>query len=357
MQDVEKLNTIKSKYAKVFEVEEILNDYFGEDRVDVQYQEAFDIYLRDNREVSVTVLIHFPEVTVTNENNASTVVRDLWVKFYVAKTGTLVSSFTMSRSTFTPAEVYSQYIHSHLPRLYAGMNLSVFKEPCLGTGPIRTTILSLNTFMDSNLWQLFCLELDKYVHTESLAGVPYISLEKIHSRNLCLESEYTGSDILYNKFIFEQHNQILRHFTYYLLDNFPFRFSYVGNRYILGLSKSAFRIQVSNFFIRWYNKNKMYAGDTSSYKSLLQQGILVERVYENTKFYSLGDNQICHDLHNSYVCTFKGQEITVNVIEDKDNNESRALLLLSLQYIEPLIIQIQRFINYDYEQHRIIPKG
>jgi hypothetical protein len=101
----------------------------------------------------------------------------------------------------------------------------------------------------------------------------------------------------------------------------------------------------------------MYTNDTSSYKSLLQQDILVERVYENTKFYSLGDSKICQDLHNSYVCTFKGQEIKVNITEDKDNNESRALLLLSLQYIEPLIIQIQRFINYDYEQHRIIPKG
>ena len=54
-----------------------------------------------------------------------------------------------------------------------------FKSPCLGSGPIKSTVATLALGYDEAIRQLFCLELDKYVRVESIAGIPYRYLEKI----------------------------------------------------------------------------------------------------------------------------------------------------------------------------------
>ena len=58
-----------------------------------------------------------------------------------------------------------------------------FKSPCTGSGPINSTLATLATDYDEGIWQLFCLELDRYVRVESIEGVPYHRLESISASN------------------------------------------------------------------------------------------------------------------------------------------------------------------------------
>ena len=53
------------------------------------------------------------------------------------------------------------------------------QTPCTGRGPINSTLSTLAIGYDEAIWQLLCLELDRYVRVESIDGVPHYRLENI----------------------------------------------------------------------------------------------------------------------------------------------------------------------------------
>ena len=153
------------------EVTEIFKDYFGNDRVELKTcDEGYDI------------IVYFPSVTVTNENNQSVVIKDLFAKVPIQANGKLLrSKFSLMRTTYTVQQAQSGYTHSHVS---STTPLGDWGSPCLGTGPINNTIRTLE---DQNcdfeelktFWRLFCVELDEYTQVESLTGGPYIRLSSI----------------------------------------------------------------------------------------------------------------------------------------------------------------------------------
>ena len=109
-------------------------------------------------------------------------IRGLYVRIIIRPTGEIVGLFNIGRSIYTEAEVKAGYVHSHVPSRSPD-HLNVFNTPCLGTGPIKSTISILNKEFDENQWLLFCRQLDQYVHTESLIGVPYIRMSRVGEIN------------------------------------------------------------------------------------------------------------------------------------------------------------------------------
>ena len=131
----------------------------------------------------IFILVHFPHVRVTNEHDRFVDINHLWAKVKVSYNGTLNGGFTLNRSEYTLLHIRSHYMHSHISSIPT-RDFTQFQNPCTGSGPINGTISALNRDYDEDMWNMFCLELSKYVTVESVAGRPYHYLEKLGTSDM-----------------------------------------------------------------------------------------------------------------------------------------------------------------------------
>ena len=197
---------------KPLKVLEIFNDFFGESRVDLQglvskesIKESIEKYFNTLEKLQnantteiltkisytdCSIIIHFPNVRITNEHDKYVDVRNLWAKVKIRqKDGLIVEKFSINRSEYPISHLMGRYMHSHASSIPFG-DLSLFQQPCTGYGPINRTIESLSMEFNSDLWALFCLELDKFMCTESIEGTPYHRLEAIGIGNPCYDNNF-----------------------------------------------------------------------------------------------------------------------------------------------------------------------
>lgn len=133
----------------------------------------------------IKIVVHIPEKEVINENNESTTIYDVYVRIdiqVIAGNLPSISNFSITRGTYTEKEIDKGYIHSHLPAAACAEDFITFRKPCLGTSPLSKTVSTLSRIdenYDMELWNLFVLELDLFLGTESLDGIPYISLKRL----------------------------------------------------------------------------------------------------------------------------------------------------------------------------------
>lgn len=160
-------------------VEEIAVDIFGEERVDVVAGngngDGFD------------VIIHFPEIGITNSEGAGHVIRDLYVKLSVTpkldKLGSKTDykafiEFSGRRRTFTLKEWESGYIHSHLHSGHWG-----WSGFCTGHSAFRSLLEETMLSVTEEAWTTLLLSIPNYVKWESIEGGPYTLIKNIQYRN------------------------------------------------------------------------------------------------------------------------------------------------------------------------------
>lgn len=287
------------------------------------------------------IIIKFPEVTVTNEYNRSIIIKDLFVELPMI--GNLLESrFRMIRTTYDITQWLSGYSHSHLPRI-SHNNIPYWEYPCLGSGPLKSTIETLKHSYDEEFVGLFCLELSKYVTVESLAGIPHIRLENVgaNTNNILKVKNYKGRFIA-NK------NIIDPFFKYYIKHN-PIKIAYVNSNYVMGESLTDLWIKLSNSFIEWANTNidnPVYVLQEWLNSGFLQYVIINNGVvYKNLEQSVLGR---INALDGEEMFNFKGvmQKLTIeNVVIDNDNKT----LLLAPEVCEYFVTIILKLINYKYD--------
>lgn len=136
--------------------ESIINDFF----------QSYGLY---------RLVVHFPDITITNTNEASHQIKDLFVGFTLDRT-CRVKYMNGRRATFSRAEFLSNYGHSHL----SGTSHNSWGRFCVGHGPIgqAITLLAHEDF-DPIEFRLLCYHLKMYVKHESIEGVPYYNMEDI----------------------------------------------------------------------------------------------------------------------------------------------------------------------------------
>lgn len=287
------------------------------------------------------IIIKFPEVTVTNEYNRSIIIKDLFVELPMI--GNLLKSrFRMIRTTYDIAQWMSGYSHSHLPRI-PNNSVPYWEYPCLGTGPLKSTIETLKRSYDEEFVGLFCLELSKYMTVESLAGIPHIRLESVgaNNNNILKVRNYKGR-FLANKGIIDPF------FKYYIEHN-PIKIAYVNNNYVMGESLTDLWIKLSNSFIEWTNNNI----DNPEYvlQEWLNSGFLQYVIINNGVVYKNLEQSVLgriNTLNGTEMFNFKGvmQKLTIeNVAVDNDNKT----LLLSPEVCEYFVTIILKLINYKYD--------
>lgn len=373
-----KTEIINSQYEslmeKPLEIFRVFSEYFGEDKVDLQgyrTKAEFTNYILGGMTPEAalcasviygvpcfTLLVWFPEVRITNENNKSINVKDLYVKIFIDIHGQLSGKFYINRATYTHAQLRCGYIHSHVPRLNT-LNPALFSTPCTGEGPINNTISSLNTVYDIDLWQLFCSELEDYVKTESIEGVPYRRLESLggeiiggNSNSFFYvmfnnEAWYRLSDDVP---IIDVRHEFILDFVRYLLKSKVLPMEYSNGTYSIGMSPVQATILVSNKFIEWFNKeNNIYRksiteGNLISYEVLTRAIVAEDSIYQPTANLDISDINAVAGCH---ICNFKGKPITITVLPEESSNRNLSLIL-SQKVMNNIVTAICKVVNFRY---------
>lgn len=302
----------------------------------------------------IFILVHFPHVRVTNEHDRFVDINHLWAKVKVSYNGTLNGGFTLNRSEYTLLHIRSHYMHSHISSIPTG-DFTQFQNPCTGSGPINGTISALNRDYDEDMWNMFCLELSKYVTVESVAGVPYNYLEKLGTDDMevgvdrfitYLSPNYYGDTLSTDK---------LRDFVRHFINTKKLKFNYVNGSYSIGMSLPEYIILISNEFISWYNDLFNKGEVTNTFDNLKTRELLRECIIDNGKiYYGRGRNNV-----NNYaqyigkkVCVFKGREITVDITDIAEVRNENKSIILNTQTALYILNIILKVLNYRYGRNK-----
>lgn len=315
--------------------------------IEVITSEGFITHIME--ETKGFILVHFPKTTVTNEYDRSTVVKNLYIKVPLLSSGAEDGMFTMNRSEYTVAEMHSNYMHSHAHNIPTN-DFRRFTNCCLGSGPLTGTQTTLNNGFDEDRWNIFCLEISKYVEVESIAGIPYHRLENIRiGENVVNMSRLSYTHGL-SPHTRANAMQLLTDFFNYYLDNNNLTFSYRNGVYSLGMSYIDYLISLSNSFIEWVNSN--YTKNPHLITSRAASSVLREYVVNGDMIYDERGRSYTN-LLSSYreyigqqVCIFKGSPVTITISGvESTENVSR---LLEPTIASLLLYRILRTINYRY---------
>ena len=305
-------------------------------------------YIGDTRFSSGFILVHFPHVRITNEYNRFVDINHLYAKVEVLHNGSMNGYFSLNRAEYTYLHISSGYMHSHVSTIPTS-DFTKFQIPCTGTGPINDTISNLSNEFDSDIWRLFCLELSKYVEVESIAGTPYHRLENLGTSNMG-----AGENVfrVVNQFRYDDSIKgIIKEFVPYFIKQGKLKFNYANGSYSIGMSFTEYILVISNEFIDWYNKkynNKewRYTFDTLKRSDVLREGIIANNkiYYENSR-----RNVNSYAAYNGKrMCTFKGKDVLINIVDINEVKEDNKSIILNTNIALYILSKILRVINYRY---------
>ena len=307
----------------------------------------------------IFILVHFPHVRVTNEHDRSVDINHLWAKVKVMYNGTLHGGFALNRSEYTMLHFSSGYMHSHVSCIPTN-DFTYFQSPCTGSGPINGTISALNRDYDGDMWNMFCLELSKYVTVESIAGRPYNYLEKLGTDNMKMGVDrfitYLSPDYHEDALSSDKLKEFIRGF----INSKKLKFNYVNGSYSIGMSLIEFIVLISNEFIKWYNDQFNKEELTAKFAKLKREGILEECIIDNGKiYYDRGRNNV-----NNYaqyigkkVCMFKGREVTIDITDIAEVRNENKSIILNTHTALYILATILKVLNYRYGRSKATHKS
>ena len=294
------------------------------------------------------ILVHFPHVRITNEYNRFVDINHLYAKVKVLHNGSMNGYFSLNRAEYTYLHISSGYMHSHVSDIPTS-DFTKFQTPCTGTGPINDTIFNLSNEFDSDIWRLFCLELSKYVEVESIAGTPYHRLENLGTSNMG-----AGENVfrVVNQLRYEDSiKEMIKEFVPYFIKQGKLKFNYANGSYSIGMSFTEYILVISNEFIDWYNKkfnNKewRYTFDTLKRSDVLKEGIIANNkiYYENSR----RNVNSCAAYNGKRMCTFKGKDVLINIVDINEVKEDNKSIILNTNIALYILSKILRVINYRY---------
>jgi hypothetical protein len=361
---------------KPLQILEIFNEFFGEDRVDMQgFPTLAEVRTTLPSDASVAsiklfisnkigqrdgfILVHFPHVRITNEYNRSTDIKHLYAKVIIDVEGRIQGRFLLNRSEYTVLHFTNGYMHSHISQIPTH-NFEDFQIPCTGSGPINNTICSLAADFDADLWRLFCLELDRYTQVESIAGTPYHRFEHL------VEGGYARARRVYNEIVLQNPLRYsnrgsqnvfdtifrpsnLADFTKYVIDSNILKFNYQNKAYHLAMKPEKFYILISNLFIKWYNKKFKRNEFTFTQQQLISNNILTMCKYSNEKLLKEGNGSSDYQTYiGAKICTFKGETVRLVISDARTETDPHHLLIMNKGVADYVYTKIFNVINFRY---------
>lgn len=169
-----------------------------------QWDFAFQLINTGRSKVTIYIsgiVIHFPEVTITNRNNHSHKIKDLFVKIRLEfhEAFLKVQGISGARTYLKYAEWQNNYFHSHLPTTSSEIPHSngepTFVGFCTGSGEINMYRADINSdgFTEERFLK-YAVQIMSLVSYESIEGTPYRFLRDIRTRpSNGRVFQYTGS--------------------------------------------------------------------------------------------------------------------------------------------------------------------
>lgn len=308
--------------------------------------------LRNN---PVYLYIRFPKVTVTNEDDKSVDIDELYVLVPINGDGTLRREFSMVRSSYPIIQWLSRYSHSHLPSLNTS-RVPHFAYPCLGNGPLAPTQDNLRGVFNIDMWGLFAFELEKYVTQESLLGGPYIKLESIGKSNEATEIKLYYRDAL--GFLCDNidFNDFLKSYCSHTNLNI----SYKEGQYDLGITDVNFVISLSDYFIKWYNNKVAEGVYYTTLINLIDNNVLNKVIIDGNKVYSnaiirnidsiqsLEGTHLTRSTNSDEDFIFKGKPVKLHIDGNLNIKSKNYTLLLNTGICSYMLTKILEVINNKY---------
>lgn len=356
-------------FHNVYEVYEIFQDFFGEQSTDLQEvpdNDTLEEHLRISG-INITdvseenfqslknrynpfILVWWPMVTVTNENDRSIQIQDLYAKVKVTLDGTIpyeYRGFNLTRTTFSEDQYICGYIHSHIPPFCGTPR---FASPCLGSGPINGTILELKNNNETAVWMLFCQELSLYVTVESLTGGPYFRMENIGKKKVLNGFTDYNFCILENSYQLRRDRrvkEIIYQFIPYYLQHGHLSLNYKDDRFYEGMPYFNYMIDISNSFIEFINTHPDISEEDIT---KIKDRILVSALAANGKFYSLEHASDSYDFSNEGrpLLQFKGEMKTLHIERNVESETVNTTLLLH-EIAMAILYETLKVINYRFK--------
>lgn len=409
-------------YEKVIEypqkIQEIFNDFYGEERVDLQGIPTYDYFKETIEDINVTymvinhygalmsrvpsevqsiietirgeantirfkdnpelitlllphcidylqralgvtpfLLVHFPKVRITNEYDRFVDIKDLYAKVPITVNGKSTGAFLLNRSTYPISHLGSDYMHSHVPGLNL-RNLEQFKNVCMGSGPIRATITNLSREFDSDLWQLFCLELDRFTRVESLRGIPYRKLEEIgkFTNNSAVpmyfhQSSYSTANV----FTKEDFTGFIK----WLLRRKVLKFTVCPTGFAIADPYYNIMLKLSNEFIKYWNTKISAHTTKQSLHSLIKAKILGRYLFHDGRLYEClnSSGRTYEEYEGATMFTFKGNDVKFHIEPEVSNDNVNEVLWLSDNLAQEVLKSILEILNYNYGREERREKG
>lgn len=342
---------ILNRFSTLCETVDKFNRYFSSENIDIYgngfqqksllltllegYEEDFKINPKSLEEYldeelsddriglfeNLAIYVHWDSVTVTNERNQSVVVTDLYAKVPIYPDATLIGRFSLTRATYSYEQYSSNYMHSHVNGIN-NSDPSSFMRPCLGSGPLNSTQNSLSYSGNSDLWDLFCVELDRYVHIESIAGIPYRYLSDIGTNQLSPSPLiYEGNRSSHLRTINENadRSELFRLFFKWVLEKKQMKFSFCNGLYKSAYSDTEWILKLSEAFLKFFAMMSASGRTNVNSNELLNRQILIEVKKRDGVLYYYSASSTNHHLtnygsfQNLHVLYFKGNDIRTHV--------------------------------------------
>lgn len=187
-------NQLKKKriHRKLFEKLSMIYDEMNNiypDMWEMQIWPEYSNIAKTRFKLNVFPVIKFDRVTITNSNNKSTILQDLYVGICISTTlinNPKIDKFIGTRGIQSYPERSSGYLHSHLP----GQNTSselfplFYSKFCKGSGGMTEAITMLNANFSAPLFKLMLLQINEYVRWESIEGGPHKRIENIMNKGI-----------------------------------------------------------------------------------------------------------------------------------------------------------------------------
>lgn len=315
------------------------------------------------------ILVKWPSVTVKNERDNEILLKEFYAKVYVTTAGHLDGYFYLNRADYPISHAVRGYMHSHV-RGIPFDRPTEFQSSCLGNGPIRDTIATLNNTYDLDRWGLFCLELDRYVHVESLNGGPYHRMSEIRPLSaaefvpLTFEGYTNRVSINWYRLSSDDVERVQRflinvtpEFVKFLINSKILQFKFVNGAYAIAQPETDMLLAISDAFIDWYNVYRAAKGGPN-YEQLLATEILFKTVMsEGNLFYrqstSTSAARELQRYRGAYqgktICHFKGNTVAINIHADAEDEievtENNQITVLNPSYVSYIVNRIVRFVN------------
>lgn len=147
------------------------------------------------------------------------------------------------------------------------------------------------------------------------------------------------------------HPFTLKQFIFYYLHNGHLSINYQNGKFKVGMPYFDFMIDISNAFIDFFNQHftKKEADDC------FDLHILYHTVVANGKFFKPNTSTPNPDVSGyigKKVCTFKGQDITLRILEDSSEKPQKSVVL-SHGLAMYILNNILKIINYRYTNEYI----